>query len=166
MATAMLEHNWHAEMPPLPRAEMPPLPVHRRQKAPVQPAPLLVPPLVRPVAQPRPRVSYVTRGLFSAFMAMAMVTMGLYIHTLRIEGDANHQQSEIRQLKEGNHYLQVQLAQTTNLERVETEAIGKLKMVPRDESIFMALPKEVSDLSQTRIIAAREPLPTLVWPGF
>ncbi|MBC7543876.1 MAG: hypothetical protein H7338_14220 [Candidatus Sericytochromatia bacterium] len=164
MATALLDKpQWHAEMPPLPGT--------RRRSAPTaavrpMPAPLLFPAL--PVAPPQPSIpaSRITRALFSAFMALGIGTMGLYIHTLRIEGDANHQQHEIRQLKEGNHYLQVQLAQTTNLDRVENQATSKLKMVPRDESVFMALPKEVSDLARTRIIPGREPTPTPVWPGF
>jgi cell division protein FtsB len=184
MASALIDsHSWRAEMPPLTgarraemppltgarRAEMPPLPSARRPRAqtpqrPVAPVLAVLPDMI---IAPAPIINTrVTRAMFSAFMALATGAMGLYMHTVRIEGDANHQQHEIRELKEGNHYLQVQLAETTNLERVETQAVSKLNMVPRDESVFMALPKEVSDLAQTTIIPGREPTPTPVWPGF
>jgi hypothetical protein len=192
MATALLDpSHWEAELAPLHRVGMPkrgqtgPL---RSGTAPLRPGtgPLLqgtgpLPLVAAPVRQgtgrltatlpdiaPRlaPRTTKITKGLLGVFLALAVGTMGLYVYTLSIEGEANRQRQEIRKLKEGNHYLQVQLAQTTNLDRIEATATTKLKMIPQDESVFLALPKEVSDMATTRIIPGREPAPNPVFPAF
>jgi cell division protein FtsL len=185
MASALIDPSrWEAELAPIHGVGMPrraktgplrhgtghlrpgtaPLPeLIAEPKRPTGPltAPL---PEISPKAAPRP--SRLTSVLTVVFACLAVGTVGLYLHTLRIEGDANRQRSEIRKLKEGNHYLQVQLAQTTNLDRIEATATTKLKMIPQDESVFLALPQAVTDMASTRIIPGREPAPAPVFPAF
>jgi cell division protein FtsL len=185
MASALLDPSqWEAELAPLHGLGMP----RRGKTGPLRPgtgplragtAPLVAPmpapahrtgPLTAPLPeiapQPAVRTSKITKTLTAIFVMLAAGTVGIYLHTLNIEGNANRQRQEIRKLKEGNHYLQVQLAQTTNLDRIEATATTKLKMIPQDESVFLALPKEVSDMASTRIIPGREPAPTPVFPAF
>lgn len=190
MATALLDpSHWEAELAPIHGVGMP----RRAQTGPLRPgtgplrpgtAPLrpgtgnltapapthrtgpLTAPLPAAASRPESRPSTLTNVLAAVFLSLAAGTVGLYMHTLGIEGEANRQQSEIRKMKEGNHYLQVQLAQATNLDRIEATATTKLKMIPRDESVFLALPQEVADMASTRIIPGREPAPTPVFPAF
>jgi hypothetical protein len=190
MATALLDpSHWEAELAPIHGVGMPrragtgplrpgtgPLrpgtgPLRPGTGNLVAPAPThrtgpLTAPLPEIAPRPATRTSVITKALTGVFLCLLAGTSGLYLHTVRIEGDANRQRQEIRKLKEGNHYLQVQLAQTTNLDRIEATATTKLKMIPQDESVFLALPKEVSDMASTRIIPGREPAPNPVFPAF
>lgn len=160
MATAMLVESppWTAAPPTRQRRHRLAPPVRRT----AHPTPAL-PPLE--IAAPAGTSMRPTRFLALLFCLLGAVTVALYGHTVQVEGEANRERIAIRKLKESNHFLQLKLAQATNLGRVETEATRSLNMQPVDGGLFMALPDEVVEMASTVILPGREPSPVLVLPG-
>lgn len=84
------------------------------------------------VAQPVP----FTKPLSILLVATAALTIGVYLHTVNVEGTSNRHQLDIKQMRNTNLHLQLELATVQAPHYLETQA-KDMSMGPASEVVYL-----------------------------
>lgn len=100
-----------------------------------------------------------TKPLALLLASSAALAVGLYLHSVNVEGTSNRHQLEIKQLRNSNLHLQLELATVQAPQTLETQAQG-LAMGPAAEVVY--LPAFVPPVPALRPAVSQEALAPLV----
>jgi len=97
---------------------------------------------------------------FNFYLSLTSVILliflsGVYFHSVQTEMESNKIQQEIIMMKESNYKLNVSLAVSKNLAKVENVALNSLKMKSADttEINFLMLPQDMIKEDEEKIYA-------------
>jgi cell division protein FtsL len=115
---------------------------------------------VKPEIKPATRKNYskLTLSLISASFFLLAGEALIYFHSVQVQKNSNFLQSNIIEMKEQNYRLNVELAKTSELSKVEEVAQEKLQMKP-------SLTAKINYLILPEQVVSKEYLVTKVFPA-
>lgn len=103
----------------------------------------------------RTKISGLNFYLSLTSVILLIFLSGVYFHSVQTEMESNKIQQEIIRMKENNYKLNVSLAISKNLAKVENIALNSLKMKSADttEINFLMLPQEMIKADEAKLYA-------------